>query len=202
MAESSSWKDAKTKMWARIKEIEKDVHDYDYSETHRMMATDDRLKDHLLKELRKSKKILFNIIEDSYEQQKEGLTNDLHKIRDEVDVLLDEMKVTHADKWPESIPQEFLEKIVTHDSEMLRAVPKLNSMLEEAHKQILNMEKPGTGLFDRQEFDRLNARSKAIKDMVAGLVKLFRERELLINLRHIHREQEYEELRDGMETTY
>src|SRR4030067_1951439 len=115
MAESS-WKEVKTKMWARIKEIEKLIPSYDYSEKHSMMATDEKMTDIIHQELRTSKKLLFNILEGAYEQQKEGLTNDLQKIRDEVDVFLDGVKIKHV-KWPETIPEEFLEKIVVHASE-------------------------------------------------------------------------------------
>jgi hypothetical protein len=198
MAESS-WKETKTKMWARIKEIEKVIPNYDYSEKHRMMATDEKMTDLIHEELRRSKNLLFNILEGVYEQQKEGLTNDLQKIRDEVDVFLDGVKIKHV-KWPETIPEEFLNKIVVHDSELLREIPKLNSELEEMEKQILAMEKPGTSLFDREQLDKLNARTLDIKNRVAELVKLFKERELLLNLRHVHREDIYEELREGMET--
>ena len=186
-------------MWARIKEIEKSIPNYDYSEKHRMMATDEKMTDLIHDELRKSKKLLFNILENSYEQQKEGLTNDLQKIRDDLDIFLDGVKIKHV-KWPESIPGEFMEKIVIHDSDMLREIPKLNSELEEMEKQILFMEKPGTSLFDREVLDKLNARTLDVKNRVNLLVRLFKERELLLNLKHVHREHEYDELRDGMET--
>jgi hypothetical protein len=198
MAESG-WKEVKTKMWARIKEIEKSIPSYDYSEKHHIMATDEKMTDLIHDELRKSKNLLFNILENSYEQQKEGLTNDLQKIRDDIDIFLDGVKIKHV-KWPEAIPEEFLEKIVIHDSEILREIPKMNSELEDIEKQILGMEKPGTSLFDRELLDKLNAKTLDIKNHVNGLVKLFKERELLLNLKHVHREHEYEELRGGMET--
>jgi len=198
MAESG-WKEVKTKMWARIKEIEKSIPGYDYSEKHHIISTDEKMSDLVHEELRKSKKLLFNILEGSYEQQKEGLTNDLQKIRDELDIFLDSVKIKHV-KWPETIPEEFLEKIVIHDSEILREIPKLNSELEEIEKQILGMEKPGTSLFDRELLDKLNARTLDIKNRVAELINLFKERELLLNLKHVHREDVYEELRSGMET--
>jgi hypothetical protein len=202
MPDSSGWKEVKTRMWARIKEIEKEIPAYDYSETHHMVATDDKVKDIVVDELRKSKKLLFSILEGAYEQQKEGLTTDLHNIRDDIDIFLDEVKVKHEIKWPERIPEEFLEKIVIHDLEILRAIPKLNGELDEIHKQILGMEKPGTSLFDREQLDKLNARTQSVKNQAADIMKLFKERELLLNLKHVHREHEYEELRGGAETTY
>lgn len=202
MPESSSWKEVKTKMWARVKEIEKEIPAYDYSEMHHMIATDDKVKDIVVDELRRSKKLLFNIMEGAYEQQKEGLTTDVHKIRDEIDIFLDEVKVKHEIKWPERIPEEFLEKIVTHDSEILRAIPKLNAELEEIHTQILSMEKPGTSLFDREQLDKLNAKTMSVKTHAAGIIKMFKERELLLNMKHVRREQEYEDVRSGMETTF
>lgn len=198
MAESA-WKEVKTKMWARIKEIEKSIPSYDYSERHHIISTDEKMTDLIHDELRKSKKLLFNILEGSYEQQKEGLTNDLQKIRDDIDIFLDGVKVKHV-KWPETIPEEFLEKIVIHDSEILRDIPKLNSELEEVEKQILGMEKPGTSLFDRELLDRLNSKTLDIKNRINELVKLFKEREMLLNLKHIHREDVYEELRSEIET--
>jgi hypothetical protein len=195
----SAWKEVKTKMWARIKEIEKSIPSYDYSEKHHIISTDEKMTDLIHDELRKSKKLLFNILENSYEQQKEGLATDLQKIRDDLDIFLDGVKIKHV-KWPETIPEEFLEKIVIHDSEILREIPKLNSELEDIERQILGMEKPGTSLFDRELLDKLNARTLDIKNKVSELVRLFKERELLLNLKHVHREHEYDELRGGMET--
>ena len=169
MAESS-WKEVKTKMWARIKEIEKLIPSYDYSEKHSMMATDEKMTDIIHQELRTSKKLLFNILEGAYEQQKEGLTNDLQKIRDEVDVFLDGVKIKHV-KGPDRIPEEFLEKIVTHDSEILKELPRLNSQLGEIRKLTLTMELPGTSLFDREQMDRLSNMTKETKEQVTGLVQ-------------------------------
>ncbi|HJW97416.1 MAG TPA: hypothetical protein VJ485_04610 [archaeon] len=195
------WKEVKTKMWARIKEIEKTIPSYDYSEKHHMMSTDERMTDIMHEELRKSKKLLFEIIETSYEQQKEGLTIDLQAIRDDIDIFLDGVKIKHV-KWPDRIPEEFLEKIVTHDSEILKELPRLNSQLGEIRKLTLTMELPGTSLFDREQMDRLSNMTKETKEQVTGLVQLFREREFLLNLKHVHREHEYEELKPGTETTF
>ena len=200
--DSSAWKDVKTKLWARVKEIEKDIPSYDYSEVHHMTATDDKVKDLVVDELRKSKKLLFNILETAYEQQKEGLTTDLHKIRDDLDIFLDEVKVKHEVRWPQKIPEEFLEKIVAHDSEILRAIPRLNGELEDIEKHMLGMEKPGSNLFDREQLDKLNGKTLSVKNHASEIVRLFKERELLVNLKHIHREHEYDELKPGAETTY
>jgi hypothetical protein len=197
MAESSGWKDTKAKMWARIKEIEKSIPSYDYSERHHMMATDERMTDIVHDELRKSKKLLFSILETSYERQRESLTIDLQKIRDEIDVFLDGVKIKHV-KWPESIPEDFLEKIVVHDSEMLRELPKLNSELEEIRKLLLGMD--GLDISDREQLARLNNKIMEVKGRVNGLVQIFRERDFLLNLKNLHGEHEYEETRHGMET--
>ena len=204
MSDVSSWKEVKTKMWARVKDIEKEIPGYDYSETHHMIVTDDKVKDMFILELRKSKKTLFNVLETAYEQQKEGMTKDLHKLRDDVDIFLDEVKVKHPVKWPESIPQEFLEKIVTHDSDILKELPKLNAKLEEIAKLLLDIEKERAGAvpYDREQADRLHRNVSEAKKLADGLVRLFKERELLINLKHLRREHDYEELRGGMETTY
>jgi len=195
------WKEVKTKMWARIKEIEKSIPNYDYSEKHLMMSTDERMTDVVHEELRKSKKILFEIIETSYEQQKEGLTIDLQKLKDDIDIFLDGVKIKHV-KWPDRIPEEFLGKIVTHDSEILKQLPRLNAQLQSIRELILGIEVPGTSLFDKEQLDKLNRMAKEAKEQATGLVQLFKEREFLLNLKHVHREHEYEELRPGSETTF
>ncbi len=197
MSESQGWKETKAKMWARIKEIEKSIPSYDYSEKHRIIATDERITDIMHDELRKSKKVLFSILETSYERQRESLTTDLKKIRDEIDVFLDGVKVKHV-RWPDSIPEDFLEKIVVHDSEILRELPRLNSELGEIRKLLLGMD--GQDLSDREQLAKLNNKIMELKGRVNGLVQLFREREFLLNLKNVHTEREYEESRHGMET--
>ena len=198
----SAWNETKTKMWARVKEIEKLIPSYEYSSPHHVSHTDDKVKDLILSELRSSKKLLFNILETAFEQQKEGMAKDIHKIRDDIDIFLDEVKIRHPIKWPESIPQEFLEKIVVHDSEIVREIPKLNSRLEEIGKMLLDIEKerPGAVPYDREQSARLHANVSEIKKLVDELVRLFKEREMLINLKHIRREREYEGVRREMET--
>jgi predicted nuclease with TOPRIM domain len=199
MEESPGWKETKAKMWARIKEIEKYIPNYDYSERHHMMATDERMTDIIHDELRKSKKTLFSTLEVSYERQRESLVKDLKKMRDEIDAFLDRVKVKHV-KWPESIPEDFLEKIVVHDSEILRELPRLNSELEEIRKMLMSID--GQDLSDREQLTRLNNKIMDVKGRVNGLVSIFKEREMLLNLRHSHKEHDYDEVRGGAETTF
>ncbi|MEM5812547.1 MAG: hypothetical protein QW286_02400 [Candidatus Aenigmatarchaeota archaeon] len=201
MSADSEWKTVKTKMWARIKEIEKAVPNYDYSSLHSIISTDDKFTDFVLSELRKSKKILFDILENSYEQQKEMLTKDVQKIRDDIDIFLDNVKIRQI-RWPEKIPEEFLEKIVFYDSELLREIPKMNSLLEEIEKNVLEMEKPGTSLFDKEQLEKLNAKISNAKSQAEFLFRLFKERDLLLNLKHIHREDVYEETKSEIETRF
>ena len=199
MAESQGWKEVRAKMWARIKEIEKSIPSYDYSEKHHMMATDERMTDIVHDELRKSKKTLFSILETSYERQSDSLVKDLKKIRDEIDAFLDRMKVKHV-KWPDSMPEDFLEKIVVHDSEILRELPRVNSELEEISRMLVGMD--GQDLSDREQLARINNKIMETKGRVNGLVHLFRDRELLLNLKNVRKEGEYDEPRHGMETTF
>ena len=199
---SDSWKEVKVKMWARIKELEKAIPAYEYSEAHNVNATDEKVKEIFLKELRESKKSLFYMLESAYEQQKEGMTRDVLKLRDDIDIFLDEVKIKHTIKWPEDIPLEFLEKIVIHDSDIIKELPKLNQKLEEAGKILMDLEKerPGAVPFDREQEDKLHSRLSEAKRLADELVKLFKEREMLLNLRHIRREREYDDMRREMET--
>jgi hypothetical protein len=197
MAESQGWKEVKAKMWARIKEIEKSIPNYDYSERHHMMATDERMTDIIHDELRKSKKTLFSILEASYERHREPVVKDLKKMRDEIDTFLDGVKIKHV-KWPGSIPEDFLEKIVVRDSEILRELPRLNSELEEIIKLLLGME--SQDMPEGEQLDRLNARTMEAKGRVESLVSAFREREMLLNLKQVRSGRDYEEPGTGMET--
>lgn len=203
MSESSAWKEVKTKMFARIKEIEKSVPGYDYSEKHHVIFTDDRIKDVILDELRKSKKILFWIVETAYEQQKEGLVKEAHSLRDDIDIFLDHVKIKHhSSAWPETIPQEFLQKIVMHDSEILREIPKLNSLLDEIKKMALVIERPGASLFDREQLDLLNRKLLEAKKRADDLMRLFKEREALFELKKLHKERILEDLRSEFDARF
>ena len=165
-----------------------------------MMATNEKMMEAVHLGLRESKKVLFSILNTSYEQQKEGLTKEFHKIRDNIDILLDEVKVSHA-KWPDRYPEEFLEMIIMHDSEILRGIPKLNESLKEIEKKIMAMALPGTSLSDREQLTWLQAKTDSVNKQSGHLARLLKEREMLLNVRKFHSEREYEDIRREAETS-
>ena len=66
----------------------------------------------------------------------------------------------------------------------------------------LEMENPESGLFDREEAGILNKKILEAKKLAEGLFRLFKEREALFELKKIHKQRVYEEMRSEFEVKF
>jgi hypothetical protein len=184
-----SWKQVKSKMSMEVEEIHKSVSDYDYSNKASAVATDEKICNMLVLSLRKAKNKLFDIINYCFETHQDGIMNYMEIIRDDIDIFSDEIKVRYAE-W--GLNQEFLEKLIRHDFELLTNLKKLNSMLDYFYKKILETDLEA----ERKMFEK---KSGEVKKLIVNLVRTFKAREAICNIREISLEKTFERIKKDLE---
>jgi len=184
---TDAWARAADKKRLAIKELEKLIPHYKYSDAKSAAMTNDKFCRLLLEKLRISKDTLFGIINTCYEMHIDdgnGLKN-LSKIRDELDIFLDEIKVIHL-KWDDGIPQKWLEDILSHDLNLIRNSEDIAKNLNSLFKKIISSKKR-----DAAFWKKISGLDFAIEEQLDGMLRMFREREALLGLKALSFEKAY-----------
>ncbi len=189
----SGWKTIKEKKKLTIESIESIVDYYNYSDKHAAQLTDEKICEFLTNRIRECKEIIFEMIQLGFEAHKQALENDLVKIRDELDIFSDEIKM-RVFKWDEGIPEEWLERLVSHDFEILKASKRICENLKSVYHRFLEAEGE-LKLFDEDEWRRMKNRIEEIYHDIENLAILFKERDVICNIRKIALERTFEEIR-------
>lgn len=188
---STNWDNASVKHSGLIKKLEKEVPHYGYSDHGQAKATDEKLREQLVLDLRDTKARLFDIIQFLFELQAEKLAGrQLERIKDEVDALSDDIKVFHLN-WKD-LPESFLEALLKHDLDLLKGSEALKLQAEEISRLSAGYKK----LNHRKEFD-----VKGIERVEKGMIQLlkrllvsFKEREALFEVEEQDLERAYREI--------
>lgn len=186
------WEQAESTKFPKVRNIKKHIKDYSYSDEHNAVLTEERICEFLVKEIRAIKEILFYIIQDAYELQKEPLDTKIEKIRDDLDIFSDEIKARHFE-WDINIPQNMLGRIIDMDYEIIKILDTLKKDIEKLRKAVLSVAKPGSKIFNRGKWDSVIRTIKGIKDSSDRLAKAFRERDTIANIRKITFQKTLEE---------
>ena len=179
------WARAAGKRAQAIRELERLIPFYEYSSSDTAMATNDKFCKLILEKLRVSKDILFNIINTCYEMHIGGEFKEFESIRDELDIFLDEIKVLHM-RWNRGMSEKWLEKIISHDLNIIKNSDQLAKNLEILFKKIMRAEKRDSAFWNGMSKD-----TTVVEEQLDGIVRMFKEREALLNLRPLSFEKTY-----------
>jgi hypothetical protein len=174
------WKDVRDALRSRVRRMEEHIPAYDYSEEHRALRTDEKVVALILRELRKSKGKLFDLLDTSYEMQRESLTKDLHSMRDDIDIFLDELKVRRI-KWDREMSTQTAKDIVKLDVEILNNTLLLEKEIEGLKKALLSAKKTAGG-FPENYLEGIEKRKAQAKKVARALVVAFKLRDALFGL--------------------
>jgi hypothetical protein len=186
---ASSWSRVAGKKVSAIRELNRFIPFYEYSSAESADMTNNKFCKLMTDKLRISKNVLFNIINTSYELHIKNELKDLNKIRDELDIFLDEIKVMNL-KWNEDISEKWLEKLVTHDLNLIKGSDSLAKNLEASLKKITRAKTMDTGFWKEMAKADL-----VIEEQLDGLVRMFKEREALLSLKPLSFEKVYKAAR-------
>jgi len=187
--ETTAWALASGKKRLALKELKRLIPSYDYSSKGDAGMTNDRFCKFMLEKLRRSKAVLFNIINTCYELHIDNDLKDFNKIRDELDIFLDEIKVLYIE-WNEKTSQKWLEKIISHDLNLIKDSRKLAENLEAVFKEIIRAKKR-----DDKFWKQVSKKATFIEEQLDGMVRMFKEREALCKLKPLSLEKVFKSAR-------
>ena len=193
----SRWKEARQKKASMVRFIEKLIPVYDYSEDSRAEVTDEKFCELLTDIIREMKGILFNIINTGFESHKQFLEKDFEKIRDELDIFSDEIKARHFE-WDRGISQEWIEKVISYDFEIIRTTEKMRHYLNELFTRFVNAEKPGSRNFSEDKWREMKKTADLLYDMAENLAVLFKERDAAANIKQGTFQKTFDSIRKRM----
>jgi hypothetical protein len=173
------WSDARAASYKAAKSMEALIPGYSYGEEHEALHTDERFTGVVLAELRKSKAMLFTLLDTSYQMQRESLTKDLHGIRDDLDIFLDELKVRRL-RWDPGISSSALREIIRLDADIHDSALLLESAIKGLEHCVLGAGKPMEG--DGDECEDIEGKKACVKSLIRKIMVAFRQRDALFNM--------------------
>ncbi len=183
---------ARLKHISKAKELENLLSFYSYSNKADAARTEERLKELLVKNLRDSKGAIFNVIQFVFEiQEDKTLDRIFVPLRDEIDILNDEVKVSHID-WKD-LPERFWELVIAHDLTLVDGSTNLTELAAQMEKLVSSYKKSGDGkIFDEKGIGRTK---KNMESLLDGLRRAFNERDAIFRLSEIDLNQDFEKVR-------
>jgi hypothetical protein len=193
-----SWERARNEMLNQVGEMEKLIPGYSYSDKANALNTDEKLCELIVNRIRESKDKLFHVIQFLYESNvEERLDKDLQRLRDELDIFSDEIKVRYCE-W-KVLTVGWIKKIISHDIDLVRGAEKLNSTLDELLEQALKLEKVKVDHIiqkDPKFWEKMERKAGNAEKQTDELVRLFKEREAICNIKAVDLEKTYEKIRE------
>jgi hypothetical protein len=175
----------------KIAEMQKTIKGYSYRNREISASTDEKICGHFIRRLARTKKLLFSISDTCFSLQAGEKILPLTDImRDEVDILSDEIKVRHCE-WKD-IPPAFLNRLISHDLKMVKGLRKVNKNLEAVFRGIVRGAKKGKK--DRDLWKKARKSLLLIRKQIRGLAILFRERETLCNIHPLTLERSFRKM--------
>lgn len=189
---------ARVKHMSKARELEGMLKFYSYSSKADAAKTDERLKELLVGRLRDGKQTIFDIVQFIYQiQEDKALDSIFEPLRDEVDVLCDEVKVSHFD-WNE-MPEKWWEMVISHDLTLADSATNLSELADEMRSEITTYKKAG----DIKVFDEKKMKQSArnMESLLDGIRRAFKEREAILSLEESDFDQDFETIRKKIEAS-
>ena len=193
--------------WEQVKssasetsKMEKLVKGYSYVDESSATATDGKVCQIIIDRIRGAKNILFNIIEFLYEiEKKRPVSRHMQKLKDELDIFSDEVKVRYC-SW-KGLNLKWTIELIRHDLDLLNGLDMLNTHLQRLYesllsdKSLLNESGPSEELL----FKKMENRLCGIESRMDEMVKLFKEREGIVNLRPLSLEKTFKQIQERID---
>jgi len=192
-----SWEQISGDAFRQLGVLKQLVKGYSYETTETSLRTDEKLCTFITISLSSAKKLLYNISDLLFSLHLgEGLLDPIADLRDQVDILSDEIQVRHC-MWKD-IPPEYLLKIIKHDFALTEKVKRLNMTIEILFNGILNETKKSRGNRSHRItpafWHSVEQSMTVIQSEIRELAILFMEREVMCNIRPITLDRTFQEL--------
>lgn len=189
------WNKIETSMSIEIKAIRKFLKDYGYSDDSSAVTTDEKFCNFIIEEIRKAKDTLFHVIQNAYELHEESLNKHFERLRDDLDIFSDEIKIRHFE-WSKGTAQEWMERLVKHDYRLIKNMRVLNEELREVHSVFLRVIELYPKKTNPENLKKVKEMINLLDKVVDNIVLTFKEREVIINLKPMSLEKTYQRMQD------
>lgn len=189
------WNKIETSMSIEIKAIRKFLKDYGYSDDSSAVTTDEKFCSFIIEEIRKAKDTLFHVIQNAYELHEESLNKHFERLRDDLDIFSDEIKIRHFE-WSKGTAQEWMERLVKHDYRLIKNMRVLNEELREVHSVFLRVIELYPKKTNPENLKKVKEMINLLDKVVDNIVLTFKEREVIINLKPMSLEKTYQRMQD------
>lgn len=188
------WDDVKTEMSSEFSKLKKAAPGYSYEDTHAAIATDEKFCNFIVEQIRVSKDRLFNITELLYELKIDALSKLAEDLRNDIDIFSDEIKVRHSSM--DILTEHWAKRIVRHDYDLMEGIGELNARLERLLRMITDLRKIGSrGPYQPDELEKIRKEVKNICGSVDELVRIFKEREAICNIKSVSFDRIYRKIK-------
>jgi len=130
----SNWKKVRDELEPMVRELEKIIEGYDYSEG-KAELTDKKVRRKLMSEARKAKNLILEITELAYKDRESEIVEGFREIIDEIDVFLNELEIKRVVYKDAS--ENLLKKIVNADMLLIKNLQSINETIKNVHEDIL-----------------------------------------------------------------
>ncbi len=186
----SVWDDVRVKHSSAVEALENVIKSYSYSEEHKAALTDERLREHVLTKLRKVKEDLFHIIHFLFETQSEHVDTLFPKLRNEADLLGDEVKISHF-KWRE-FPLKLMEIMLIRDFDLVKGLDTLIDTLDKISTYVVGFKRVDHKVFD---VSKIRSRAKSAEKTLRTLLITYKEREAIFDIEETDLEKAFARIR-------
>jgi hypothetical protein len=180
--------------------MEKQVDGYSYADRHSSIATDEKLCRLVIGKVSDAKSSIFSIIDLLFElEKKEPVSVHMQRIKDELDIFSDEIKVRHCE-W-KGLNVKWTVNLVKHDYDIVTGLERLNGKLGSVYDKMLADKAllSDDELAEARLWKAMKKEIPAIEELVDSLVELFKEREGICNLRPAALEKTYKSIQERIE---
>ncbi len=194
------WKEVRTALRFNVRKMEEHIPFYSYSEESKALRTDEKFSSLILNELRKSKKKLFDLLDTAYEMQRENLTKDLHSLRDDIDIFLDELKARRL-RWDNELSTRTIKEVVKLDVEILNNTILLEKEIDLLRHALASAKKTRAGFLEK-DMQNIERGKEITKKIARNLVVAFKQRDAILNLEKESDSMVIEHLKKQIERKY
>jgi hypothetical protein len=193
------WKQVES-LAPEARSMEKSIRGYSYEYKELALVTDDKVCHLFVNGISDVKNSIFQIIDLLYElEKKEPISKELQRLKDELDIFSDEVKARHCD-WKD-LNEKWTVKLVEHDHSLLSGLDKLNNDMQKLFKRVVT-DRSLLSPDDKSQamlWSEIKKQIPSLEKQVDELVRLFKEREGICNLRPLSLQKTYEKVKQRID---
>ncbi|MCK4747127.1 MAG: hypothetical protein KAT15_08835 [Bacteroidales bacterium] len=186
---TESWEQASKSRGGEIQHMKKLIPYYSYEDQSKAVMTDRKLCEVLRSDLIKSKVFFSDAVDWMYKNKTDS--RHFERLKDDFDILLDEIEIKQ-NTWDERIPQEFLERVIVYDWNLMQKAWQLEQDLDILIKYL---QKSVEKSEEEKLPDKIRISIDVVHEKVDSITKMFKEREVAFEINNLSMRETFNRFR-------